>query len=119
MNVINLAEKLSCFNERWAPRIVGQLNDYHVKLAKIKGEFVWHSHPETDELFFVVHGNMLIAFKDKEVPLDEGDMLIVPAGVEHQPRAAEECHILLLEPAGTPNTGDAGDEQTPADEVWV
>jgi mannose-6-phosphate isomerase-like protein (cupin superfamily) len=108
LDAIHLTEKLSRFDDTWAPRIIGQLNNYHVMLAKIQGKFIWHSHPETDELFLVLHGSMVIAFRDKEVPLAEGDMLIVPAGVEHKPRAAEECHILLIEPVGTVNTGDAG-----------
>jgi mannose-6-phosphate isomerase-like protein (cupin superfamily) len=119
MNAINLKEKLACFDDPWSPKIVGQLNDYHLKLAKIQGEFVWHSHPETDELFFVLHGSMVIAFRDREIHLSEDEMLVVPAGVEHKPYAAQECHILLIEPAGTPNTGDAGGERTVVDETWI
>jgi mannose-6-phosphate isomerase-like protein (cupin superfamily) len=116
---INLSEKLTLFDDQWSPKIIGQLNNYHLKLAKIQGEFIRHSHPETDELFLVLHGSMSIAFKDREIPLSEGEMLIVPAGIEHKPLATEECHILLIEPAGTPNTGDAGGERTVQDEVWI
>jgi mannose-6-phosphate isomerase-like protein (cupin superfamily) len=119
MKAINLSEKLARFNDQWAPKIVGQLNDYHVKLAKIKGEFVWHSHPDTDELFLVVSGDMAIEFRDQEIHLSPGEMLIVPRGVEHKPRAVNECHIMLVEPAGTSNTGDAGGDLTAQDGVWI
>jgi mannose-6-phosphate isomerase-like protein (cupin superfamily) len=119
MKAINPSEKLASFSDQWAPKIVGQLNDYHVKLAKIKGEFVWHSHPDTDELFLVVSGDMVIEFRDQEIQLSPGEMLIVPRGVEHKPRAADECHIMLIEPAGTPNTGDAGGDLTAQDGVWI
>ena len=119
MNVINLSQKLARFNDQWAPKIVGQLNDYHVKLAKIRGEFVWHSHPDTDELFLVMNGDMVVEFRDQEIRLSPGEMLIVPRSVEHKPRAVDECHILLIEPAGTPNTGDAGGDLTAQDGVWI
>ena len=119
MNTISMAEKLASFTDRWAPKIVGQLNDYHVKLVKIKGEFVWHSHPETDELFLVLEGDMMVDFRDGERHLSAGDMIIVPKGVEHKPRASDECHIMLIEPAGTRNTGDAGGEMTAEDNVWI
>ena len=119
MNKINLSEKLASFMDRWAPKIVGQLNNNHVKLVKMKGEFVWHSHPETDELFLVLNGSMVIDFRDGESHMSAGDMLIVPKGVEHRPRASAECHIVLIEPAGTRNTGDAGGEFTAEDNVWI
>lgn len=124
LEVINLGEKLSQFSDHWAPRIVAQLNDYHVKLAKIQGQFVWHSHEDTDELFFVIQGHLTIAFRDGgrdegEVHLKSGEMCVVPRGVEHKPIADEECHILLVEPAGTVNTGDAGGDLTSDSDLWI
>jgi mannose-6-phosphate isomerase-like protein (cupin superfamily) len=112
MTKINLREKLTRFDDRWQPKIVADMNDYHVKLVKIQGEFLWHTHDETDELFLVVHGRMTIKLRDGDVTLEEGDLYVVPRGVEHMPVAAEEAHVLLLEPAGTMNTGDAGGERT-------
>lgn len=110
--VVNIKEKLKMISSHWSPAIIGELNDYHVKIAKIKGEFVWHSHEETDELFLVIEGNMKILFRHGEVTLKEGDFYIVKKGVEHKPVAEDECHILLLEPAGTINTGDTKSELT-------
>src|SRR5688572_28812148 len=103
---INLKDKLSKFSEHWSPKIVAQLNDYHFKLARVQGEFVWHNHPETDEVFLIVQGHLDILFRDGKVSLNEGDMFVVPKGVEHKPVAENECHIMLVEPAGTVNTGD-------------
>ena len=102
----------------WSPRIIAQMNDYHFKLAKIKGEFVWHSHAETDETFIVLDGSLMIQFRDGEVVLEEGEMCVVPKGVEHRPVAESECLIMLIEPVGTLNTGDAGGDFTAADK-WV
>lgn len=119
VSTINPKEKLGKFSEQWSPRIVAQLNDYHVKIAKIQGDFVWHSHPETDELFLVVDGEMCIDFRDGSLTLKEGEMCVVPRGVEHKPYAVEECSILLLEPAGTLNTGDAGGERTVDAPQWI
>jgi mannose-6-phosphate isomerase-like protein (cupin superfamily) len=95
------------------------MNDYHVKLAKVQGEFVWHDHPETDELFLVVQGSLDIHFRDGKVTLHAGEMLVVPKGIEHKPVAEEECHILLVEPAGTVNTGDVVNELTAENDVWI
>ena len=95
------------------------MNDYHIKLAKIQGEFVWHSHPETDEVFIVIEGKMSIQFRDGEVRLNRGDMCVVPKGVDHRPYAEKICQIMLMEPAGTKNTGDAGSELTAEDDVWI
>ncbi|MCB0166553.1 MAG: cupin domain-containing protein [Anaerolineae bacterium] len=116
---INIQEKLGQFSEQWSPKIVAQLNDYHFKLAKIQGDFVWHDHPETDEVFIVIDGEMSIDFRDGRVELKAGEMFVVPKGVEHKPYAEQECHIMLVEPAGTINTGNAGGERTAANDVWV
>ena len=116
---INLNQKLSLLKEHWSPRIIAQMNDYHFKLAKIKGEFIWHRHPDTDEVFFVVLGDMRIEFRDHEVQLAEGELCVVPCGVEHRPVADEECHILLVEPAGTINTGDVSNAHTQTEELWI
>jgi mannose-6-phosphate isomerase-like protein (cupin superfamily) len=94
------------------------MNDYHFKLAKLKGEFLWHSHQETDEVFIVLQGEMVIDFREGQVELREGEMCVIPQGVEHKPRASRECHVMLVEPAGTLNTGDVGGERT-AEEVWI
>ncbi len=116
---INFTEKFSKFSDLWSPRIIAQMNDYHFKLAKIKGEFIWHSHPETDEVFIVIAGSLTIDLRDGAVQLNTGEMYVVPSGVEHKPVAKNECHILLIEPVGTLNTGDAGGERTLQDEVWI
>ena len=117
---INLQEKLTKFSEHWSPKIIAQLNDYHLKLAKVQGEFVWHDHPDTDEVFIVVNGRLDILFRDGKVSLNEGEMFVVPKGVEHKPVAEQECHILLIEPAGLVNTGSATDsELTAPNDVWI
>ena len=105
---INLGEKLELFDEHWQPKIVAQLNDYDVRIVKVKGEFVWHKHDETDDFFLVLKGHLTIQLRDREVELDEGELYVVPRGVEHCPRAEEEASVLLIEPSGTVNTGDAG-----------
>src|SRR5690349_25133228 len=104
---INFEEKLGKFSEQWSPRIIAQMNDYHFKIVKVQGEFVWHDHPETDEVFIVLKGHLDILFRDGKVSLDAGEMYVVPKGVEHKPFAEAECHVLLVEPIGTMNTGDA------------
>ena len=116
---INFADKLGRFSERWSPRIVARMNDYHFKLVKIEGEFVWHSHAETDEVFLVIEGEMVIELRDGRVSLKAGEMFVVPRGVEHRPVAERECRLMLVEPAGTRNTGDAGGGRTAEDNVWV
>ena len=116
---VNLNEKLSKFSEYWSPKIVAQMNDYHFKLAKFQGEFVWHSHAETDEVFIVLDGEMVLEFRDGHVPLKAGEMFVVPKGVEHRPTAGSECKVMLVEPAGTINTGDALSELTAEANVWV
>jgi mannose-6-phosphate isomerase-like protein (cupin superfamily) len=109
---IDLWEKLSAFDERWSPRIVAELNGQHVKLAKLEGEFVWHSHADEDELFLVLKGKLTIELRDGAVALRPGQMVVVPRGVEHRPVADGEVHLLLFEPAGTLNTGDVRNERT-------
>ncbi len=112
MEKINLSEKLALFDEYWKPKIVGELNDQHVKLAKLKGEFVWHRHHLEDELFLVIKGQMVIKLRDKDVVLNEGEFFIVPHGIEHKPVAKEEVHVLLFEPNSTLNTGNMVNERT-------
>jgi len=115
MNKVNLAEKFSTFSEHWSPRIVGELNGQHVKLARLMGEFVWHHHDDEDEMFLVVKGELLMRLRDGDISLREGEFLIVPKGVEHQPVANEEVLVLLFEPAGTLNTGNVHNERTVQD----
>lgn len=103
---INLAEKLASFSEHWSPRTVAQLNGYDVMVVKVKDEFVWHKHDETDDFFLVLKGTLDIELRDRVITLGPGEMYIVPRGIEHRPVAREEAHVLLIEPAGTPNTGD-------------
>ena len=109
---VNVADKLNLFHDHWNPRIVGELNGQHVKLAKFQGEFIWHKHDEEDELFYVVKGSFVMEMRDKNVELQEGDFIIIPRGTEHRPVAKEEVHIILFEPATTLNTGDAPSELT-------
>lgn len=106
MDVINLAEKLSRFSDHWHPRIVGELNGQQVKLARLQGEFVWHHHADEDELFLVLKGRLRMEFRDRAVEVGEGEIIIVPRGVEHRPVAEEEVHVMLFEPASTKHTGD-------------
>lgn len=112
---VNLAEKFSQFQDYWSPRLAGQVNDFAVKLVKLKGEFIWHHHDEEDELFLVVKGRLRIELRDGVVILDEGEFVIIPKGVEHRPAADDEVHVLLFEPARTLNTGNVQDERTGRD----
>jgi mannose-6-phosphate isomerase-like protein (cupin superfamily) len=112
MDKVNLAQKFSLFLEYWSPKIVGELNDSYVKLAKLKGEFVWHHHDTEDELFLVVKGRLLIKLRDQDILLEEGEFVIIPRGVDHLPIAEEEAHVLLLEPKTTLNTGNTQNERT-------
>ena len=116
---INLAEKLAKFSEHWSPRVVEEMNDYQLKLVKLQGEFVWHDHKDTDEVFLVIRGEMEIGFRDRVVTLKAGELFVVPKGVEHITRAANECHALLIEPRGVVNTGDAGGALTAKSDQWV
>ncbi|MDQ2830004.1 MAG: cupin domain-containing protein [Chloroflexota bacterium] len=103
---INLAAKLAQFSEHWSPRTVAQLNDYDVMVVKVRGDFVWHKHDDTDDFFLVLDGQLTIHLRDRDMTLEPGELFVVPRGVEHQPFAAVETHLLLIEPTGTPNTGD-------------
>ncbi len=119
-SAINLKEKLTRFSEHWCPKIIAQMNDYHFKLVKFQGDFVWHSHDDTDETFIVLDGEMSIDFRDGKVDLKAGEMFVVPKGVEHKPFAEKECKVMLVEPAGTINTGNAdGGDLTAEDNVWI
>ncbi len=112
MEKVNLAGKLGLIAETWTPRLVAEVNDTDVKLAKLQGEFVWHHHPDEDELFLVLAGRLRIEFREREVWLEEGELLVVPRGMEHRPVAPEEVHVLLVEPRGTLNTGNVRSERT-------
>jgi mannose-6-phosphate isomerase-like protein (cupin superfamily) len=114
---VNLADKLATFDEIFSPRIVGYYNDTKIQVAKTKGEFVWHSHQDTDDLFLVLRGNLRVELRDGAVDVGEGELLVVPRGVEHRPVADEEAHVLLLELEGTPNTGDSDAEAAPEVEI--
>jgi mannose-6-phosphate isomerase-like protein (cupin superfamily) len=116
---INFTDKFSRFTDLWSPKIIAKMNDYHIKLVKIKGDFIWHSHQDTDEVFIVMDGSMTINFRDGEIELKEGEMYVVPKGVEHKPYAQQECQLMLIEPAGTINIGDKGGHMTAEDEVWL
>jgi len=116
---INFKEKLDKFSEQWSPKIIAQMNDYHFKLVKLRGDFVWHSHAKTDETFIVLDGEMTIDFREGRVVLQAGEMFVVPKRVEHKPFAENECKILLIVPAGTINTGNVGSDLTAKDDVWI
>jgi mannose-6-phosphate isomerase-like protein (cupin superfamily) len=117
-NRVSLTAKLALFDEQWSPKIIARLNDYDVILVKVKGEFVWHTHDDTDDFFLVLEGHLTIQLRDRNIELDKGELFVVPRGVEHCPRADEEAHVLLIEPAGTPNTGDVGGPMT-AEKQWI
>ncbi len=119
LQVLNLQEKLACIPDHWSPRVVAEFNDHQLKLTKFEGEFIWHSHPEIDEVFLVIAGEFTMEFRDRSEHLRAGEVLVVPRGVEHKPIAAQECHVLLIEPRGTTNTGDAGGERTAPNDMWV
>ena len=112
MKKINLIQKFSLFDEQWSPKVVGELNDQYVKIAKLQGEFIWHQHEAEDELFMVIKGRLTIKLRDRDVILEEGEFLIVPRGVEHKPVAEGEAHVLMFEPKTTLNTGDVVDGRT-------
>lgn len=117
--VINFREKLAKFSDYFAPKIIAQMNDYDFKLAKFQGDFVWHKHVDTDEVFIVLEGEMAIEFRDSKIILRSGEMIVVPKNVDHKPFARKECKILLVEPTGTVNTGETGGDLTAATDVWI
>jgi mannose-6-phosphate isomerase-like protein (cupin superfamily) len=119
MDKVNPIEKFKKINEYWSPKIVGGLNESYVKLAKLKGEFVWHHHDNEEEMFFVVQGNLLIKFKDKDINLKEGEFIIIPKGEEHMPVANEEVYVMLIEPKTTLNTGNIENERTRENLDWI
>jgi mannose-6-phosphate isomerase-like protein (cupin superfamily) len=116
---VNLEEKLRLVGEQWSPRVVAELNDYQFKVVRIEGDFIWHDHPETDEAFLVLDGELRIDFRDGAVTLGPGELFVVPRGVEHKPFAEKEVRLLLIEPRGILNTGHAGGERTAANDVWI
>ena len=116
---INLAAKYALFNEQWAPKVIAQMNDYQFKVVKIEGDFIWHSHADTDETFIVLEGELRIDFRDGAVQISQGEMYVVPRGVEHKPYAHQEVRLLLIEPCGVLNTGAEGGERTAVNDVWI
>jgi mannose-6-phosphate isomerase-like protein (cupin superfamily) len=116
---VDLREKLARIDTPWAPRVIAELNDYQVKLVKLEGEFVWHTHEDTDELFLVLDGEMEIAFRDGAVRVRPGELYVVPRGREHITRAAKGCHAMIIEPRGVTNTGDAGGALTAPQDAWI
>jgi mannose-6-phosphate isomerase-like protein (cupin superfamily) len=116
---ISLPEKIAQLSDPWSPRVVAEMNDYQFKVVKLRGEFVWHAHDDTDEAFIVLEGNMEIEFRDRIVSLRAGEMFVVPKGVEHLTRAADTCFALIIEPRGVVNTGTAGGPETAPNDVWL
>lgn len=116
---LNFKEKLSLFNEPWSPKVIAEMNDYQFKVAKLQGDFVWHEHKDTDEAFIVLEGKLRIDFRDGAVQLTDGEMFVVPKGVEHKPYAENEVKVLLIEPRGVINTGEATGELTANNDVWI
>jgi mannose-6-phosphate isomerase-like protein (cupin superfamily) len=116
---INFKDKFAKFDNHWSPRVIAEMNDYQFKLVKVEGEFVWHDHPDTDEVFIVLDGVLDIEFEDGKVSLAAGEMYVVPKGVKHKPSAQAECQILLVEPKGVVNTGDTESALTAQNDVWI
>ncbi len=116
---INLRDKFLLIKEHWTPKVIAEMNDYQFKLAKLEGEFVWHQHDDTDEVFIVMDGQLRIDLRDDAVTLNQGEMYVVPKGVEHKPYAEKECHVMLVEPRGVTNTGDQDGELTAQNDVWI
>lgn len=117
--IINFEKKFQLFSDKWAPKIVAQMNDYHFKLARVEGDFTWHDHKNTDEVYIILEGTLRIDFEGGSQTLQEGELLVIPKGVQHKPYAEKECKILIIEPEGTINTGDTGGKQTAANNVWI
>ncbi len=119
MQAVNLKARLAKVDQPWTPKVVAELNDYQVKVVKLAGEFVWHKHDDTDEMFLCLEGHMDIEFRDGRVTLGPGDMFVVPRGMEHKPVAEQGCHAVIIEPSGVVNTGEAGGELTAPNDEWV
>lgn len=119
MEKVNLREKMKLFQEFWSPKIIGEINESYLKVAKLKGEFIWHHHENEDELFYVIKGRLVIKLRDKDIELQEGEFFIIPKGVEHMPLAVEEVHVLLIEPKATLNTGNVKNEKTHEELEWL
>lgn len=118
-DAINILQKYDLFSDQWTPRNIAAMNDYLFKVVRIEGDFVWHSHPDTDEVFVIMDGEVRLDFRDKSVTLRSGEMYVVPKGVEHKPFAETEAKVMLIEPKGTLNTGDAGGERTAPEDAWI
>lgn len=119
VNIVNIKDKLSKVDELHSYKVIAQMNDYFFKIVKAKRDFIWHSHPETDEVFMVIQGKLSIDLRDQTLNLEEGEMVVIPKGIEHKPSCKEECHILLIEPSDTVNTGDAGGDLTDLNVEWI
>lgn len=119
MKKINLEEKFAMFNEHWTPKIITELNDYQIKIVKVEGDFVWHDHSDTDEFFLVIEGTLFIEFEEETMELNAGELYVVPKGVQHRPYALEECKVMLIEPRGVVNTGEAESDLTASNDVWI
>ena len=119
MTVVNFAEKFKLFSDHWSPKVIAEMNDYQFKLVKIEGEFVWHDHGHTDEVFIVIEGSMKIEFEDRTITLNAGEMHVVPKGTPHKPFAENECKVMLVEPRGVINTGEADGELKADNDVWI
>ncbi len=116
---INFEDKFSLFNERWEPKVIAEMNEYQFKLVKVKGEFVWHSHKDTDETFIIIKGTMKIDLCSTTIKLNQGEMVVVPKGIEHKPYAESECMVMIVEPKGVVNTGNAGGDMTANNDQWI
>lgn len=119
MAKVNFTEKLSNFSDHWSPKVIAEMNDYQFKLVKIKGDFVWHNHADTDEAFIILEGSMFIELEDEVIELNEGEMYVVPKGVNHKPYALEECKVMLVEPKGVLNTGNVTSNLSASNDVWI
>ena len=119
MNKVNLSEKFSLFSEHWTQKIIAELIDYQINIDMVEGDFVWHNHSDTDEFFLVIEGTLFIEFESETMELKTGELCVVPKGVQHRPYAKEECRIMLIEPRGVVNTGDAESELRASNDVWI
>jgi mannose-6-phosphate isomerase-like protein (cupin superfamily) len=118
-SAINFQQKFGLFSEQWTPKVLAEMNDYQFKIVNLQGDFIWHNHPETDEIFIVIEGDLRIDFRDDDVHIKAGEMFVVPKGIEHKPYAHNEVKLLLMEPRGVLNTGHEGGERTAQNDVWI